>query len=144
MAAIVEVAPDGRDLRVLRLITAQDVGRALHPENVRGQVEGAAVMGYGFGVREQFESGRNGRTTATLDSLRLPRFTDSPRLSTFIVEVPDPNGPFGAKGIGEIPLNPAAPAIAAAIHDATGVYPDTLPIAPAGDVRAVGDRHTIS
>ncbi|MFP4375142.1 MAG: molybdopterin-dependent oxidoreductase, partial [Spirochaetaceae bacterium] len=121
MAAIVEVFPDGRNLRVLKLITAQDVGRALHPGNVRGQVEGAAVMGYGFGVREQFESGRNGRATVTLDALRLPRFSDSPRLSTFIVEAPDPNGPFGAKGIGEIPLNPAAPAIAAAVHDATGV-----------------------
>ncbi|MFP4431997.1 MAG: molybdopterin-dependent oxidoreductase [Spirochaetaceae bacterium] len=132
MAAIVEVAPDGTSLRVLRLITAQDVGRALHPGNVLGQVEGAAVMGYGFGVRERFESGRNGRATTTLDSLRLPRFSDSPRLTSFIVEAADPNGPFGAKGIGEIPLNPAAPAIAAAIHDATGVYPDTLPMDQSG------------
>jgi CO/xanthine dehydrogenase Mo-binding subunit/aerobic-type carbon monoxide dehydrogenase small subunit (CoxS/CutS family) len=142
MAAVVEVSPDGRDLRVLRLITAQDVGRALHPGNVRGQVEGAAVMGYGFGVREHFECGRNGRATTTMNALSLPRFTDAPRLSTFIVEAPDPNGPFGAKGIGEIPLNPAAPAIAAAIHDATGVYPETLPMAPEGRVRATDGLHT--
>ncbi len=137
MAAIVEVAPDGTGLRVLRLITAQDVGRALHPGNVLGQVEGAAVMGYGFGVRESFESGRSGRATTNLNSLRLPRFSDSPRLTSFIVEAPDPNGPFGAKGIGEIPLNPAAPAIAAAIHDATGIYPGTLPMAPDGDLRGL-------
>jgi CO/xanthine dehydrogenase Mo-binding subunit len=69
--------------------------------------------------------------------LRLPRFSDSPRLTSFIVEAPDPNGPFGAKGIGEIPLNPSAPAIAAAIHDATGFYPDTLPMAPDGDLEGL-------
>ena len=136
MAAIVEVAPDGRDLKVLRLITAQDAGRALHPQNVVGQVEGAAVMGYGFGVRENYESGRGGRATTSLGTLGLPRFTDAPELTSFIVEAADPNGPFGAKGIGEIPLNPAAPAIAAAIHDAIGVYSQRLPIAPDGDVRA--------
>ena len=128
MAAIVEIAPDGGDLKVLKLITAQDVGRAIHPQNVYGQVEGAAVMGYGFAVRERFENGRNGRATLSLDALGVPRSTDAPELESYIVEVPSAEGPFGAKGIGEIPLNPAAPAITAAIHDATGRYIDTLPL----------------
>ncbi|TVR70436.1 MAG: xanthine dehydrogenase [Spirochaetaceae bacterium] len=134
MAAIVEINPDGTDLTVRKLITGQDVGRALHPLNVLGQVEGAAVMGYGFAVREEYRSGRKGRATTTLDSLRIPRFSDSPELETYIVEEIDPAGPFGAKGIGEIPLNPAAPAIAAAIHDALGVYLHNLPLAPEGRV----------
>jgi CO/xanthine dehydrogenase Mo-binding subunit len=101
-------------------------------------------MGYGFGVRERYECGRNGRATLSIDALGVPRFTDAPRLSTFIVEAPDPHGPFGAKGIGEIPLNPAAPAIAAAIRDATGVYPASLPMAPRGTVTALGGVHTDS
>lgn len=134
MAAIIEVNPDGSDLVVRKLITAQDVGRAIHPLNVLGQVEGAAVMGYGFAVKEEYRSGRTGSTTATLDSLRIPRFLDTPELETYIVEEIDPAGPFGAKGIGEIPLNPAAPAIAAAIHDALGVYVHDLPLAPTGSI----------
>ncbi len=131
MAAIIEIAPDGGDLKVLKLITAQDVGRALHPQNVYGQVEGAAVMGYGFGVSERFECGRNGKATLSLDALGLPRSLDSPALQSFIVEEPAADGPFGAKGLGEIPLNPAAPAIAAAIHNAIGRYIDTLPLGEA-------------
>ncbi len=128
MAAIVEIAPDGSGLKVLKLITSQDVGRAIHPQNVYGQVEGAAVMGYGFAVRERFENGRNGTPTLTLNALGVPRATDAPELESYIVEVPTDAGPFGAKGIGEIPLNPAAPAISAAIHDAIGRYVQTLPI----------------
>mgnify|MGYP006276239485 CR=1 FL=1 len=128
MAAIVEVKPDGTELRVLRLITAQDVGKAIHVQNVYGQVEGAAVMGYGFATKERFESGRNGRATLSLDSLGVPRSTDAPELESYIVEVPTDSGPFGAKGIGEIPLNPAAPAISAAINDAIGRYLDNLPL----------------
>ncbi len=131
MAAIVEINEDGSELRVLKLITAQDVGRALHVQNVYGQVEGAAVMGYGFATKERFESGRNGAATLTLNSLRVPRATDAPELESYIVEVPTDAGPFGAKGIGEIPLNPAAPAISAAIHDAIGSYANSAPIAEA-------------
>lgn len=134
MAAIIEINPDGTEMKVLKLITAQDAGRALHPGNVLGQVEGAAVMGYGFGVREEYRCGRTGRATATLNSLGIPRFSDSPATETYIVEEIDPNGPFGAKGIGEIPLNPAAPAIASAIHDAIGVYIHSLPLAPEGNI----------
>ncbi|MDA3947824.1 MAG: molybdopterin-dependent oxidoreductase, partial [Spirochaeta sp.] len=137
MAAIIEVNPDGSDLKVRKLITAQDVGRAIHPQNVLGQTEGAAVMGYGYAVREKYESGRNGRTTATLNQIGVPRFSDAPELESYIVEVTDPNGPYGAKGIGEVPLNPAAPAIASAIHDALGVWPTRLPIAPNGTVEAL-------
>lgn len=136
MAAIVEVNRDGTNFRVRKLITAQDVGRAIHPQNVLGQTEGAAVMGYGYAVREDYESGRNGRATTTVNQTGVPRFSDAPQLESYIVEVTDPNGPFGAKGIGEIPLNPAAPAIASAIHDALGVWPTQLPMAPDGTVAA--------
>ena len=128
MAAIIEINPDGSDLKVRRLITAQDVGRALHVQNVFGQVEGAAVMGYGFATKERFENGRNGKATLTLNSLGVPRATDAPELESYIVEVPTADGPFGAKGIGEIPLNPAAPAISAAINDAIGRYVDSIPV----------------
>jgi aldehyde oxidoreductase len=137
MAAVIEVNPDGTGLKVRKLITAQDVGRAIHPQNVLGQTEGAAVMGYGYAVRERFESGRNGRATTTLNQIGVPRFSDAPELESYIVEVTDPNGPYGAKGIGEIPLNPAAPAIASAIHDALGVWPTRLPMAPNGTVEAL-------
>ncbi|TVQ40848.1 MAG: xanthine dehydrogenase [Spirochaetaceae bacterium] len=131
MAAIIEIAPDGSGLKVLKLITAQDVGRALHPQNVYGQVEGAAVMGFGYSVSERFECGRNGKPTLSLDALGLPRCADSPALQSLIVEEPEADGPFGAKGLGEIPLNPAAPAIAAAIHNAIGRYIDHLPLTAA-------------
>lgn len=133
MAAVVAVDGEGH-LSVRKLITAQDVGRAIHPQNVLGQTEGAAVMGYGYAVSEHFESGRSGRATTTLKQIGVPRFSDAPQLECHVVEATDPNGPFGAKGIGEIPLNPAAPAIASAVHDATGVWPQKLPIAPNGRV----------
>ncbi len=128
MAAVIEIAPDGSGLKVRKLITAQDVGTAINLSNVYGQVEGAAVMGYGFAVRERFENGRSGRQTLTLDSLKPPRSLDSPEIECYVVEDPTPEGPFGAKGLGEIPLNPAAPAISAAIHDAIGRYVERLPI----------------
>jgi CO/xanthine dehydrogenase Mo-binding subunit len=138
-AVEVEVDTDTGHLRVIRLLSADDVGRAINPDLIVGQVEGAVVQAYGYAVLEEYKY-KNGRVlTDQLSTYLIPTIWDIPeKVESVFVEIPDPNGPWGARGVGELPLLPVAPAIAAAIHDATGVWISEFPFTPERILRALG------
>lgn len=129
--ARVRVDPETGEVTVLRYVAAQDVGRALNPAAVRGQIEGGVTQGLGWALREQMIFDEEGQLlTASLMDYALPRATDIPPggIETVLVEVPSPAGPFGARPVGEPPVIPVAGAISNAIRAATGVRPTQLPI----------------
>ena len=130
-AVELEVDTDTGLLRVLRVISASDVGKAINPQQVEGQIEGGVVQALGWATCEDFllEDGRV--LTPHLSTYLIPTIADTPGLiESIIVEEPDPRGPWGARGVGEMPMIPLAPALAAAIHDATGVWFYALPLTP--------------
>ena len=116
---------------ILDYVAAQDVGFAINPATVEGQMIGGAAQGIGWGLYEQvaYDDG-GGLLTSTFADYAVPRASHVPRMDTVIVEVPSDDGPFGAKGVGEPPVIPAAAAIGNAIADATGVRITSLPITP--------------
>ncbi|NJC97407.1 MAG: aldehyde oxidase [Anaerolineales bacterium] len=138
-AVEVEVDTETGHVRVVRVVCADDVGQAINPALVQGQVEGAVVQAQGYAIQEDYKT-RDGRVlTDQLSTYLIPTIWDIPeKVETVIVEVPDPNGPWGARGLGELPYLPVAPAIAAAIHDATGVWIDEFPFTPERVLRALG------
>ncbi len=125
-AAVVEVDQQEGTVKVLKIIAAQDLGRAIHPQNCRCQIEGAVAMGLGYGLSEEFILENGFPVTDSFKKLRLPKITDVPDMDIILVEEAA-EGPYGAKGMGELPLNPTAPAIINAIHDAVGVWISELP-----------------
>ena len=129
-AAIVEVDTQTGEVEVLSIIAAQDAGRALHRQNVLGQIEGGVMMGLGYALHESYSVDERGLGPASLRGLGIVRVIDMPDVISHIVEVDHIDGPRGAKGLGEVPLNPTAPAIANAIADAVDSYPARLPIRP--------------
>ncbi|MBW4435527.1 MAG: xanthine dehydrogenase family protein molybdopterin-binding subunit [Pleurocapsa minor GSE-CHR-MK-17-07R] len=132
----VEVDIDTGFVNVLRVICADDVGHAINPQLVQGQVEGAVVQALGYAVMENLIS-RDGKIrNPYLSTYLIPTVLDVPiEVKSVILEYPDPIGPFGARGMAEMPFIPLAPAIAAAVHDATGVWLDELPMIPERVVR---------
>jgi CO/xanthine dehydrogenase Mo-binding subunit/aerobic-type carbon monoxide dehydrogenase small subunit (CoxS/CutS family) len=127
-AQIAEVAVD-LDLgtvKVLRMVAAHDVGKAVNPTQVEGQIHGGIAQGLGMALMEEYLPGR----TENLHDYLMPTFGDMPRIETIIIEDPEPLGPYGAKGIGEPALIPTPPAILGAIHHATGVRIRRLPATP--------------
>ena len=115
--AIVEVDIELGTVKVLRMIAAHDVGKAINPTLVEGQIEGGAAQGLGLALMEEFHPGRS----ENLHDYLIPSAGDMPPVESILIEDPSPFGPFGAKGIGEQALIPTAPAILNAIHHATGV-----------------------
>jgi CO/xanthine dehydrogenase Mo-binding subunit len=128
--AEVEVDTETGVVRVLRLVCANDVGRAINPMAVEGQIEGGAQMGLGYALTEELLV-REGRVLNP-DFLDYRLFTaaDMPAIETIIIETDDPGGPFGAKGVGEMGGTPTAAAIANAVYDAIGVRLTELPMTP--------------
>ena len=126
----VEVDMDTFETRVVKITTAQDMGRAIHPMIVEGQIEGGTLQAVGYGLFEDvvMENGRvvNNRMTNYI----IPTSLDAPDMETILIEKEYPYGPFGAKGIGELPMDGAAPAIAAAVFNATGAFVEQIPITP--------------
>ncbi|MGH2636637.1 MAG: selenium-dependent xanthine dehydrogenase [Actinomycetota bacterium] len=114
--------------RVDRVVAAHDVGRALNPTLIEGQVEGAVHMGLGFGLTEDFAVEGGVPTTTTLKSLGIIPAPRMPAVETILVEVPQPEGPFGAKGVGEIGLVPTAAACAGALQAFDGRWRTRLPM----------------
>jgi len=138
-AAEVEVDDETGEVRVLRLVQCFDVGRAINPTQVEGQIEGGAMMGLGLGVLEAaypYYPSLEHRG-AQFGSYTAPAMEELPQLDTIIIENPSADGPFGAKGISEMANNPQPPAIAAAVHDAIGVWISELPITPERVLRAL-------
>ena len=138
-AAEVEVDTETGHVRVVRFVSADDVGQAINPALVEGQVEGAVVQAQGYAVLEDWKT-KDGRVlTDQLSTYLIPTIWDIPeKVETVLVEVPDPNGPWGARGLGELPFLPVAPVLGAAIHDATGVWVDEFPFTPERVLRALG------
>lgn len=129
--AEVEVDTETGEVRVVKLTGAYDVGRAIHPENVKGQIIGGGVMGIGWALTEDLHLGEDGRVlNGNLRDYRLLRTCDVPELEAIIVESREPTGPFGAKGIGEGGMVCIASAIANAIHHAAGIRMKELCITP--------------
>lgn len=121
--AEVEVDVLTGEVDVLRVVAAHDVGRAINPENVRGQILGGVAMGVGFSLMEEFVP----RQTESLRDYHVPTFSDMPDVECIIIEDGEPTGPFGAKGVGEPALIPTAPAILNAMADALGNRTYELP-----------------
>jgi CO/xanthine dehydrogenase Mo-binding subunit len=114
-----------------RVICADDVGRAINPALIEGQVEGAVVQAHGYAVTEDLQAEAGRLTYPRLSAYLIPGIGDIPaQVKTVLVEVADPRGPWGARGMAEMPLVPYPAAVIAALHDATGVWFNQLPLTP--------------
>ncbi|HSM23757.1 MAG TPA: molybdopterin cofactor-binding domain-containing protein [Anaerolineaceae bacterium] len=127
-AALVEVNTATGEVKVPEVIVANDVGFAINPLGLNGQVEGGIVMGIGHALVEDFILEEGVVITDRLAKYRIPSIYYSPKITSFIVEHPSSDGPYGAKGIGEICLIPTIPAITNAIYNAVGVRVNKLPV----------------
>ena len=128
--AEVEVDTVTGEVQVLGIWAAHDVGRAVNPRGVEGQIEGAVVQGVGQALMEDYRTIDGHATTDSFAKYILPTSLDVPKVTSIIVEDPDPLSPLGAKGIGEPALVPTVPAIMNAIYDAVGVRITSLPATP--------------
>jgi CO/xanthine dehydrogenase Mo-binding subunit len=127
----VEVDPETGHVTILRYTAAQDVGKAIHPDYVEGQVQGGVAQGVGWALNEEYIFDRSGRmeNPGFLD-YRVPVASDLPMIDTVLVEVANPRHPFGAKGVGEVPIVPPLAAVANAVRGAIGKRLVDLPLSP--------------
>jgi CO/xanthine dehydrogenase Mo-binding subunit len=127
----VEVDPELGTVRVLRYTSVQDVGRAIHPDYVEGQMQGGVAQGIGWALTEEYVYDRHGRVDnpGFLD-YRMPVCSDLPMLDTVVIEVPNPKHPQGVRGVGEVPIVPPLAAVANAVHKALGRRFYSLPMSP--------------
>jgi xanthine dehydrogenase molybdenum-binding subunit len=127
----VEVDPDTGKVTVLRYTAVQDVGRAIHPAYVEGQMQGGVVQGIGWGLNEEYVYDEQGHmSNASYLDYRMPTCLDLPMIDTVLVEVPNPGHPYGVRGVGEVPIVPPPAALANAIYRAVGVRMRVLPMSP--------------
>ena len=127
----VEVDNETGKVQILRYTVAQDAGTAIHPSYVEGQLQGGAVQGIGWALNEEYWYDSEGQMrNATLLDYRMPTCYDVPMIETLVVEVPDPQHPYGVRGVGEVPICPPPAAIANAIYQAVGVRMRHLPMSP--------------
>ena len=140
--AEVEVNTETGDVRILKMWDAHDIGKAINPSSVESQIEGSLAMGIGYTFYEdlQFKAGR--AVNGNFAQYRLPRAMGIPPIETILIETNDPQGPFGAKGMGEASLLPTSAAIANAIQDAIGVRIRELPITPAKIIKELQKQNT--
>ena len=129
--ADVEVDPETGKVQILRYTAVQDVGKAIHPSYVEGQIQGGAAQGIGWALNEGyfFDDKGHMRNASFLD-YRMPTALDLPMIDTVLVEVPNPGHPFGVRGVGETPIVPPLATVAAAVYHATGARMQELPMAP--------------
>ena len=136
----VAVEPETGRVTVERAVTAQDVGRAINPMSVEGQLQGAAVQALGAGLWEGLDHGSDGQLlNGNFLDYRMPTSADVPSIETILIEQNAGDGPFGAKGVGEPPVIPPAAAVANAIRDALGTRITDMPITPERIWRATAD-----
>jgi CO/xanthine dehydrogenase Mo-binding subunit/aerobic-type carbon monoxide dehydrogenase small subunit (CoxS/CutS family) len=129
--AAVEVDPGTGEVKLLEVLAAHDVGRAINPQKIEGQIEGSCHMAQGYALSEEYLVEEGIPKARTFRDLHLPSIVDAPPVKTLIVEKPDSTGPLGAKGISEVATVPLTPAILNAIFDAVGVRIHSLPATPA-------------
>ena len=127
----VEVDPRHRPCLGDALHRFQDVGRAIHPDYVEGQMQGGVAQGIGWALSEEYIYDKNGKldNPGFLD-YRMPVTSDLPMLDTVMIEIPNPKHPQGVRGVGEVPLVPVMAAVANAVHGALGLRLDSLPMSP--------------
>jgi len=126
-----EVDSETGHVRVVRYTAVQDVGRAIHPDYVEGQIQGGAVQGIGWALNEAYVYNADGRLdNAGFLDYRMPVASDMPMIEAVMVEVPNPDHPYGVKGVGEVPIVPPLAAVGNAIADATGLRMRDLPLSP--------------
>jgi CO/xanthine dehydrogenase Mo-binding subunit len=130
-------------VQVLGIWAAHDVGRAINPRGVEAQIEGGIVQGLGQTLMEDYKLTEGHTSTRGFAKYILPTSLDVPRVTSIIVEDPDPLSPLGAKGIGEPALVPTAPAITNAIYDAVGVRVTSLPATPEKILAALAARRSM-
>ncbi len=139
--AEVEVDTETGQVTVKRIVAAHDIGKAINPMHAEGQVEGGVIQGMGYAMFEECVLKDGKMQNGFFLDYRMPGIRDIPEIETVLVETNDPEGPFGAKGIGEAPIVPIGPAIANAIADATGVRMREFPMTPERVWRALrGNR----
>src|SRR5260370_40943322 len=124
--AEIEVDVELGTVRVLKVTAAHDVGRAINPTLMEGQIEGGVAQGVGMALMEEFFPGKGEK----LHDYLIPSAGDIPPVESILIEDPSPIGPFGAKGIGEQAVIPTAPAILNALHDAIGIRLRKIPATP--------------
>lgn len=130
-AVEVEVDTETGQVRLVNVICADDVGKAVNPQQVQGQVEGAVVQAAGYAILENFIQQDGQVLTNTLSTYLIPTILDIPeKVQSIVLEYSDPRGPWGARGMGEMPYLPLAPAVGAAIRNATGKWFDQFPYTP--------------
>jgi CO/xanthine dehydrogenase Mo-binding subunit len=138
-AVTVEVDTETGDIHILRVISVNDVGQAINPKQVQGQIEGAVVQATGYSISENFIQKDGYVLTNKLSNYLIPTVLDVPdQVKSVILEYADPIGPYGARGMGEMPFLPMAPAVIAAVHQATGVWFHEFPLTPERVLRGLG------
>jgi len=137
----VEVDPETGKVQILRYTAVQDVGTAVHPSYVEGQIQGGVAQGIGWALNEEYVYDEQGRLlNASLLDYRVPTCLDLPMIEPVIVEVPNPGHPYGVRGVGEVPIVPPPAAIANAIYRAVGVRMNVLPMSPARILEALWSK----
>jgi CO/xanthine dehydrogenase Mo-binding subunit len=138
-ACVVDLDADARTgiVTVNKVWIAHDVGRAINPLLVEGQVEGSVYMGLGEALMEEQVFRKGLHKWPSMLEYKSPTFLDVPEIETFLVETVDHEGPYGAKEAGQGPLLPVPPAVCAAVHDALGVWIDEIPVTPEKVIEAL-------
>ena len=127
----VEVDPETGKVDILRYTAVQDAGKAIHPAYVEGQIQGGAVQGIGWALNEEYVYNDSGvMLNSSFLDYRMPTSLDLPMIDTVIVEIANPNHPYGVRGVGEVPIVPPMAAISNAIYDAIGIRMNDLPMSP--------------
>jgi CO/xanthine dehydrogenase Mo-binding subunit len=134
-----EVDPETGKVTILRYTAVQDVGKAVHPAHIEGQIHGAVAQGIGRALSEGYQFDEQGRllNTSFLD-YRMPTSVDVPPIETVLVEVPNPGHPYGVRGVAEPPVTPPPAAIAIALNRALGVRMSELPMSPERILKKMG------
>ena len=138
----VEVDEDTGKVEIVRYTAVQDAGKAIHPSYVEGQIQGGAVQGIGWALNEEYYTNDQGHmVNSSFLDYRMPTSLDLPMIDTCIVEVDNPNHPYGVRGVGEVPIVPPMAAIANAIYDAIGVRMTVLPMNPGNVLEALWEKN---
>jgi CO/xanthine dehydrogenase Mo-binding subunit len=135
-----EIDPETGRTTIVRYTAAQDVGRAIHPSYVEGQLQGGAAQGVGWALNEEYVYGKSGALdNASFLDYRMPVASDLPMIDTILIETkPNPRHPYGAKGVGEVPIVPPLAAVANAVSDIVGQRMTALPMSPVRVLAAMG------
>jgi xanthine dehydrogenase molybdenum-binding subunit len=136
-----EVDVETGKITILRYTASQDVGKAIHPNYVEGQIQGGVVQGIGWALNEEYYMNLDGSmSNSSLLDYRMPTSLDLPMIETILVETPNPLHPFGVRGVGEVPIVPPMGAIANAIYDAIGIRITQLPMNPSSIINAINQN----